>query len=87
MTKIFANARLSHLSALLAAGAALAFAAPVQAQDSDNQVRAPSGASAAETPPAERRICVNMEMTGSRLVRRVCRTPTEWNTQEGGVPN
>jgi invasion protein IalB len=84
MTNIFAK---SHLSAILVAGAAIAFAAPVQAQDGRSQIRTPSSASATETPRAERQICVEMELTGSRIARRVCRTRAQWIAEEGEVPN
>ena len=35
---------------------------------------------------SDRRVCVNVEMTGTRMVRRVCRTEAEWEAQ-GGLPS
>jgi len=80
MTSKFSAVRLSHLAAILGAGAALAFAAPVQAQENDNQQRvAPRVEGGGAT---ERRICRRVEFTGSRMVRRVCRTQAEWSAQD-----
>ena len=33
-----------------------------------------------------RRICVNVELTGSRIVRRICRTAREWEARGGLEP-
>jgi hypothetical protein len=35
--------------------------------------------------PSERRICVRDSLTGSRMVRRVCKTAQEWEAA-GGIP-
>jgi hypothetical protein len=40
-----------------------------------------SGASRAPDP--ERRICVNTQLSGSHVTRRVCRTAREWQAQGG----
>lgn len=80
MTRIFNTARLSHLAAVIAAGAVVAFAAPVQAQETDNQQRVAPRAESGSA--SERRVCRRVEFTGSRMVRRVCRTQAEWNTRE-----
>lgn len=40
----------------------------------------------ASAAPAERRICARVELSGTRISRRVCRTQAEWN-REGGLPN
>lgn len=64
-------------AALLAAAAA----APLQALTLDQQSAQQQGQSAS----SERRICAMVELTGSRLVRRICRTQAEWD-RAGGVP-
>jgi hypothetical protein len=50
-------------------------AAPAQAQ--------PSGGPTTATANDTRRICLNVELTGSRMVRRVCRTQAEWDARGG----
>jgi hypothetical protein len=45
----------------------------------------PSGG-AATAPEDSRRICVNVELSGSRMVRRVCRTAAEWEARGGLEP-
>ncbi|HEX8364168.1 MAG TPA: hypothetical protein VF603_02670 [Allosphingosinicella sp.] len=34
---------------------------------------------------SERRICVSADLTGSRIMRRICRTAAEWQ-RAGGIP-
>jgi hypothetical protein len=50
-------------------------AAPAQAQ--------PSGGATNASAEDTRRICVNVELSGSRMVRRVCRTQAEWDARGG----
>lgn len=38
-----------------------------------------------EQNPSERRICVRDSFSGSRMVRRICKTAQEWETA-GGIP-
>lgn len=57
-------------AAILAAGVA----APLHAQQQQTSSNA-----------SERRICVRMELTGTRVVRQVCRTQAEWD-RAGGIP-
>jgi len=78
----FGRARLVQAGTTIAATLLLAAtAAPLQA--------APAGTGASETPPAarnkDRKICVRVDMSGTRLTRRICRTAAEWE-REGGVP-
>ncbi len=63
---------------LLAAGAA----APVQAAPGD---KATTAAQAKPEARKGREICVNVDISGSRVARRVCRTAQEWQ-REGGIP-
>ena len=47
----------------------------------------PSGGGATSTPAEDtRRIGVNVELSGSRMVRRVCRTAAEWEARGGLEP-
>lgn len=74
-----------NLLIVTAAGALAAIAVPASAQNSaalhadDNSS---SGQRAARENP-DRRICVRVELSGSRLVRRVCRTAREWEARGG----
>ena len=81
-------------AATIASSALLAIAAPaVAAQNRDYAVansgeQRPAQARAAASranAQSERRICVNAEMTGSRLTNRICRTAAEWERM-GGLP-
>lgn len=88
MTRIFA-ARSSLIAAVIASGAALAFATPAAAAD----VAGTSNAQRTTAAPREtaarqdgRRICVQEAFTGTRITRRVCRTAAEWEATEGYVP-
>lgn len=74
--KIFAQAGAAIAAALLAAGAA----APAQA--SDNVAKQ----SAKKEAQKEPRICVRADMTGTRVVRTICRTAAEWE-RSGGLVN
>jgi hypothetical protein len=79
------------LSIRAAAAVALlaGLSAPALAQPADRQLRsdqsAVNQARPVERTEESRRICVRMEMTGSRLTRTVCRTPAEWQ-RAGGLP-
>jgi hypothetical protein len=72
-------------SLLIAAAALAATAVPAAAQNVPGlQTRDNGGADqrAADDNP-DRRICVSVELTGSRMVRRVCRTAREWEARGG----
>ncbi len=60
---------------------ASAVAAPLQASTIDQQTVQRQGQSAS----SERRVCAMVELTGSRVARRICRTRAEWEAL-GGVP-
>jgi hypothetical protein len=38
-----------------------------------------------QSADANRKICATVELTGSRMVRRLCRTAAEWE-RAGGIP-
>jgi hypothetical protein len=38
-----------------------------------------------QSADAARKVCATLELTGTRLARRVCRTPAEWE-RSGGLP-
>jgi len=69
--------------ALLAAASALGFAAPASAIDNVRAAQANRQADAPADP--DRMICVRTQLTGSRLMRRICRTAAEW-AEDGEVP-
>jgi hypothetical protein len=77
------NVLIATLAAALAASAVPA-AAAAAAQGSAPRARTDT---ATEQPvnseDPERRICVAVELTGSRMVRRVCRTQREWDARGG----
>ena len=80
--------RLSSRSALAVAAACLVAAMPLGATlqaspDDAERPKSPENSNAKQTgnatPKAERRICRNIESTGSRLeTQRVCLTAREW---------
>ncbi len=81
MRRIFTQARLSHLVAVMASGAALAFAAPVQAQENDNQQQQRVAPRAEGGAASTRQVCRRIELTATRVARRVCRTQAEWDRE------
>ena len=77
----FASARIVQTGAIAAAALlAASAAAPSQAATSDQQTR-----SSTQGANAERRICAMVELSSSRMPRRVCRTRAEWEAA-GGLP-
>lgn len=82
-------------TAILAMTASLALAgigAPAASAQNQNRTVISSG----ETQPSSartsrraarsnERICVDVELTGTRMKRRVCQTQAEWE-QQGGLP-
>ena len=76
-------------AAALAGAAFLAFAMPANATNTTNnnatQPAAEASAQRADAGNNDRRICVRVQLTGSRVVRQVCKTAHEWDL-EGGVP-
>lgn len=85
MTSIFTSTRISHAAAILAAGAALSFAVPANAEP-QTSVRAPNAERGTAARTDSRRICVEQTSTGTRINTRVCRTAAEWQAVEGFVP-
>lgn len=78
----FASARIVQTGAIAAAALlAAAAAAPLQAATADQQAAQQQSRNA----NAQRRICAMVEMSGSRVARRVCRTRAEWEAL-GGLP-
>jgi len=85
-------AKKAALASLVAASGLLIAAAPgsTGASTSTSTSTAPARASVSETGPAQgvdpdRRICIHVAFTGSRAVRRVCKTARAWEA-EGGIP-
>lgn len=70
----YANARLITVAA--AAFLFTGVGATAQAAPSNGQGQAAS----------ERKICVETNVTGTRVSRKVCRTEAEWIRTEGAVP-
>lgn len=72
--------------ALLVTSAA-AFAQPAVQTYAENQIapRASDGASGQPNaqPAPERRICVDVQLSGSHMTRRICRTAREWDERGG----
>jgi hypothetical protein len=70
---------------LIAAAALIATALPAAAQNLPALQSRDSSATGqrAADENADRRICVSVELTGSRMVRRVCRTAREWEERGG----
>ena len=68
-----------------AAGALLATAFPAAAAEQTSAPRARTDASSPQVngDDPERRICVAVELTGTRMVRRICRTQREWDARGG----
>jgi hypothetical protein len=62
-------------------------ASPVQAFQGRSSTAAAQATAAQADAVArqERQICVSTELTGSRMVRRICRTAAEWE-RAGGLP-
>jgi len=76
------------LSIATAAAALIAAAFPAAASEtSASRARAgdATGQRVNEQAP-ERRVCVAVEMTGSHVIRRVCRTAREWEERGGLEP-
>lgn len=75
--------RAAALATLLLSGASLSAA---QTKQTDARRNAPQASNNRENPGmAAREICIRVEMSGTRMPRRVCKTPAEWEA-EGGVP-
>lgn len=72
---------------LVTAAASLSLLAQPATASDDNPRAARDAAQtqAADTQDPDRTICVRTQITGSRLMRRVCRTAREWE-EEGGIP-
>jgi hypothetical protein len=71
------------VSALPAAAQSARTNAAPSAPDNAASERSQGNGSAGAGAAAERRICVNMELSGSHMVRRVCRTQAEWDARGG----
>jgi hypothetical protein len=74
-----------NLMIATAAAALTATAVPASVQNvpglQTRNIAATDQRAADENP--DRRICVSVELTGSRMVRRVCRTAREWEERGG----
>jgi hypothetical protein len=70
-----------------AAGALLTAALPAAAAATDQtsapRARTDAASQQVNEDDPERRICVAIELTGSRMIRRVCRTQREWDARGG----
>lgn len=64
----------------------LGLGVPAHARDNPRAAREAAQAQGADAGDPERTICIRTQMTGSRLMRRVCRTAREWVEQDGGLP-
>ena len=53
-----------------------------RARDNSAQQQQQRGRDSADP---DRRICVTERLSGSRMPRRVCRTPSEWQTLQDGT--
>ena len=78
--------------AAVAACALFVFALPANATNSANSATRPASEATqrSENPDGaqngnERRICVRVQLSGSRIARPVCKTAQEWETA-GGIP-
>ena len=81
MTKIFVTA-----AALIGASLSTPVLAQPQYAVSGNAASQQQAAPArSNANSSERQICVRMELTGTRVARRICRTAAEWE-RSGGVP-
>jgi hypothetical protein len=83
--------RYAAASLLLAGAMAPAYAGQSERLANNGQTAAakapnaaPASARAERATP--RRICVRMEMSGTRISREVCRTQAEWD-RTGGLPD
>jgi hypothetical protein len=73
-----------NLAIATAAAALIATALPASAQTgAATQARDDATEQRAVEENPDRRICVSVELTGSRMVRRVCRTAREWEARGG----
>ncbi len=78
----FASARIVQAGAIAAAALlAASVSAPSYAAPADQ----PASARPAQSNASERRICAMVDLSGSRMLRRVCRTRAEWEAA-GGLP-
>ena len=65
----------------------LCLAGPVQARDDNlRTARDAAQSQGATSDDPDRTICVRTQLTGSRVMRRVCRTAREWIAQDGELP-
>jgi hypothetical protein len=87
------NIRNSAIAAMTASLALAGLATPtLAAQDRSYAVARPgesqpaSATTRTRAAESDRRVCVSVEMTGTRVARRVCRTEAEWEAQ-GGLPS
>lgn len=79
--------RLLQVGTVAAATLIAVTGAPLQAAASDSRTGNDSSqASARVSAPTERRICARVELTATRIARRVCRTQAEWD-RDGGIPS
>jgi hypothetical protein len=79
--------RFNQTAGLIAA-AILAFATPASAANTTSSAsnNRQSAEAAQRGENRERQICVRVELSNSRIARRVCKTPSEWDAA-GGLPS
>ena len=77
------------IKSALTAIALLGLSAPAFASDvvtASSSTAAQQAAAARAAAQRSERVCIRMELTGTRVVRNVCRTRAEWD-RLGGVPS
>ena len=78
--------RASNVLFLTAAASLALLAQPAAASDDNPRAaREAAQAQAADAQDPDRVICVRTQLSGSRLMRRICRTAREWE-EDGEVP-
>lgn len=78
--------RASAVLFLTAAASMALLAQPAAARDDNPRAaRDAAQAQAADSQDPDRVICVRTQITGSRLMRRICRTAREWE-EDGEIP-
>lgn len=67
---------------MLIGGAALAFAAPAMAANSDSEAAGSVPKIEQAKPKPDQRYCVVSNITGSRIEHKVCKTRKEWLAED-----
>jgi hypothetical protein len=77
--------RIRFLTMAVASIALAGSLAPAQAAPAAARAGAAVQGQNQSAASSERRICVSADITGSRIMRRICRTAAEWQ-RAGGIP-